>query len=75
MPRGHDLPKLDMESAIVPTRRNRLGVKGARESGTCNALPTSMNAVNDVHHSIGASLIEMPATQERVWRAILAGGQ
>jgi len=45
-------------------------VKGAGESGTCGAIPALMNAVNDALASIGAPEIEMPATAEKVWRAI-----
>jgi carbon-monoxide dehydrogenase large subunit len=29
-----------------------------------------MNAVNDALHHVGAKTIEMPATPEKVWRAL-----
>ena len=45
-------------------------VKGAGEAGTCGALPTVMAAVNDALAQAGAARIEMPATQEKVWRAL-----
>jgi carbon-monoxide dehydrogenase large subunit len=75
MPRADDFPDFDLHSIVVPTKKNQLGVKGAGEAGTCGALPTVMNAVNDALASIGAPRIEMPATQEKVWRAIRAAAQ
>jgi len=47
-------------------------VKGAGESGTVGALPAVMNAVNDALARIGAPYVGMPATAEKVWRAIEA---
>ena len=62
---------LDVDVEIVPpTPLNPLGVKGAGETGTCGALPAVMSAVNDGLASIGAPEIDMPATPEKVWRAI-----
>ena len=56
----------------MPTQTNPLGVKGAGESGTVGALPAVMNAVNDALARIGAPYVQMPATPEKVWRAIEA---
>ena len=54
----------------VPTKLNPLGVKGAGESGTVGALPAVMNAVNNALSRIGAPYVGMPATAEKVWRAM-----
>jgi carbon-monoxide dehydrogenase large subunit len=70
MPRADDFPHIDIHDIVVPTKKNPLGVKGAGESGTCGALPAVMNAVNDALAQLGAKRIEMPATQEKVWRAL-----
>ena len=48
---------------------NPLGVKGVGEAGTTASLAAVMNAVADA----GAN-IDMPATPERVWRALSAHG-
>jgi hypothetical protein len=56
----------------VPTQTNPLGVKGAGESGTVGALPAVMKAINDAIACIGAPYVQMPATPEKVWRAIAA---
>ncbi len=72
MPRADDFCDFEISANEVPTERNPLGVKGVGEAGTVGALPAVMNAVNDALHRIGAPSIEMPATHEKVWRAIRA---
>ena len=54
----------------VPTKLNPLGVKGAGESGTVGALASLMNAINHAMADIGADYVQMPATPEKVWRAV-----
>jgi carbon-monoxide dehydrogenase large subunit len=70
MPRADDFPDFKLAANEVPTARNPLGVKGVGEAGTVGALPAVMNAINNALHEIGAPAIEMPATPEKVWRAI-----
>ena len=47
-----------------------LGVKGVGETGTIAAAPAVINAVVDALSHLGVTDIQMPATPERVWRAI-----
>jgi aerobic carbon-monoxide dehydrogenase large subunit len=70
MPRADDFCDFVLGNNFSPTPRNPLGVKGVGEAGTIGALPAVMNAVNDALHRIGAPEIEIPATSEKVWRAI-----
>jgi len=72
MPRADDFCDFNLGNNFSPTPRNPLGVKGVGEAGTIGALPAVMNAVNDALHRIGAPEIEIPATSEKVWRAIQA---
>ena len=72
MPRADDFCNFELGANTSPTPRNPLGVKGVGEAGTLGAIPAVMNAVNDALHRIGAPEIEMPATPEKVWRAINA---
>jgi len=72
MPRADDLCDIDTEDYPVPTALNPLGAKGAGEAGTCGALPAVMCAIAD---ALGHDDIEMPATAERVWRALRASGK
>ncbi len=68
MPRADDLPDITSELRPEPARTNPLGVKGVGEAGTTAALAAIMNAVADALPE--APDIDMPATPERVWRAI-----
>ena len=70
MPRADDFPDFAVESNPVPTQLNPLGAKGAGEAGTVGALPAVMNAIIDALSGTGAGDLEMPATGERVWRAL-----
>ena len=56
----------------VPAKTNVLGVKGCGEAGCAGALPAVMNAVADALSGYGVRHIDMPATPEKVWRAIEA---
>ena len=70
MPRAGDLSSVAMKSNPVPTRTNPLGVKGCGEAGCVGALPAVANAIVDALSVLGVRHIEMPATPERLWRAI-----
>jgi aerobic carbon-monoxide dehydrogenase large subunit len=67
MPRADDLPDIVSDMHPVLCTTNPLGVKGVGEAGTTASLAAVMNAVADA----GAD-IDMPATAERVWRALQA---
>jgi carbon-monoxide dehydrogenase large subunit len=49
---------------------NPLGVKGVGETGTIAAAPAVINAVVDALSHLGVTDVGMPATPERVWKAI-----
>jgi carbon-monoxide dehydrogenase large subunit len=70
VPRADDLCAFHVESNPVPTKTNPLGVKGAGEAGCVGALPAVANALVDALSPLGIRHIEMPATPERLWRAI-----
>ncbi|MBM3487802.1 MAG: xanthine dehydrogenase family protein molybdopterin-binding subunit [Alphaproteobacteria bacterium] len=70
MPRADDLSAIEVESHPVPTTTNPLGVKGAGEAGNVGALPVVVNAVIDALAPLGITRFDMPATPERLWRAI-----
>jgi len=67
VPRADDLTNFSMQARDLPTRLNFLGAKGAGEVGCIGAPGAVMNAIAD---AIGTQDIEMPATPERVWRAL-----
>src|SRR5579864_2198279 len=70
MPRAEDAPSFVHEFHPVPATTNPLGAKGCGEAGCAGALPSVMNALVDALSEFGISHIDMPATPERVWRAI-----
>jgi aerobic carbon-monoxide dehydrogenase large subunit len=70
MPRADNAPMFAIENHPVPATTNPLGVKGCGEAGCAGSLPSIMNAVHDALASFGVKHIDMPATPERVWRAI-----
>jgi carbon-monoxide dehydrogenase large subunit len=70
IPRADTLPGMVIGSNPVPTALNPLGAKGAGEAGTVGAVPAVMNAIVDALAPLGVRHLDMPATPERVWRAI-----
>jgi len=51
---------------------NPLGVKGVGETGTIASAPAVINAVVDALSHLGVTDVGLPATPERVWKAIEA---
>ena len=75
LPRADDVP--DLEVTLVedfPCATNPMGVKGAGEAGAIGAPPALINALLDALAPLGVTHIDMPATPERVWRAIRQAG-
>ncbi|HEX7813390.1 MAG TPA: xanthine dehydrogenase family protein molybdopterin-binding subunit [Burkholderiales bacterium] len=71
LPRADDLPNFTtFTDETTPCKINPLGAKGVGELGTVGGTPTVMNAVIDALRPLGVKQIEMPATPEKVWRAI-----
>jgi len=67
MPRAEEAPMFRYDSHPVPCTTNLVGAKGCGEAGCAGALGSVMNAVVD---ALGGRHIDMPATPERVWRAL-----
>src|SRR5881628_51277 len=72
LPRADMLPAFTTEISEVPSTSNPLGLRGGGEGGTTPALGAVVNALVDALAELGVEHIEMPATPERVWRAIRA---
>jgi len=70
LPRAEDAPLFTHDFHPVPAKTNVLGAKGCGEAGCAGALPSVMNALVDALSEYGIRHIDMPATPERVWRAI-----
>lgn len=70
MPRADDMCGIRIVSNPVPTQGNPLGAKGAGEAGTVGALPAVMIAVMNALEPLDVGELDMPATSDRIWRAI-----
>ena len=65
-----ELPSFEVIHMETPTFVNPLGAKGIGESGTIGSTPAVQSAVIDALSHLGVRHIDMPATAEKVWRAI-----
>jgi carbon-monoxide dehydrogenase large subunit len=74
LPRADDLPPFDITLAELPTSANPLGVKGSGQAGCIAAPQAIINAIIDALSPLGIEHIDMPATPERLWRAVRAAG-
>jgi carbon-monoxide dehydrogenase large subunit len=72
MPRADDVPFFKLTTTVTPCTHNPLGVKGCGEAGAIGAPPAVINAIVDALKEYGVTHIDMPATPEKVWRAINA---
>ncbi len=70
VPSAAELPSFELERTESRSPTNPLGVKGVGETGTIAAAPAVIGAVLDALSHLGVKDIQMPATPERVWRAI-----
>jgi carbon-monoxide dehydrogenase large subunit len=70
LPRADDLPAFDITLVERPTQANPLGVKGSGQAGCIAAPQTVMAAILDALKPAGVKHLDMPATPERIWRAL-----
>ena len=75
LPRADMLPMFTTEISEVPSTSHPLGLRGGGEGGTTPALGAVVNALVDALADLGVEPVEMPATPERVWRAIRGAGR
>ncbi|MGH8636439.1 MAG: xanthine dehydrogenase family protein molybdopterin-binding subunit [Burkholderiales bacterium] len=74
MPRADQFPSFVTHISEVPSTTHPLGLRPAGEGGTTPALAVVVNAVVDALSEFGVRHVEMPATPERIWRAIRDAG-
>jgi aerobic carbon-monoxide dehydrogenase large subunit len=70
IPRADEVPSIPVLSRDIPSPTNALGVKGAGEGGTVGTPAAVIHAILDALAPLKVMHIDMPATPERVWRAI-----
>jgi len=67
MPRADDLPKFTVGMTTTVCTHNPVGAKGCGEAGAIGSPPAVINAITD---AVGVRDISMPATPEKIWRAV-----
>jgi carbon-monoxide dehydrogenase large subunit len=72
MPRADNFVPFKLETNTTHCAHNPLGAKGCGEAGTIGAPAAIMNAVTDALAPLGIKSVDMPATPERIWRALAA---
>jgi carbon-monoxide dehydrogenase large subunit len=70
LPHADEVPPIGVAFIDTPTANNSLGIKGVGECGTMGAAPAVINAIVDALAARGIRHIDMPATPEKIWRAL-----
>jgi carbon-monoxide dehydrogenase large subunit len=70
VPSAAEFPRWELHRTETPSPTNPLGVKGVGETGSIASPAAVMNAVVDALAEDGVADIAMPATPERIWRAL-----
>ena len=74
VPSAAEVPSISLDYTVTPSTSNPLGVKGAGEAGTIGSAAAVMNAVCDALAPYGVVDMDMPATPQRIFKAIQEGG-
>jgi len=70
MPRATDLPMFATAISEIPSTTHPLGLRGGGEGGITPTLGVIANAIVDGLREFGVTHVDLPATPERIWRAI-----
>jgi hypothetical protein len=70
MPRADDVPALQTIITETPASSHPYGIRPGGEGGTTPALAVIIGAIVDALAEFGVTHIDLPATPERVWRAL-----
>jgi aerobic carbon-monoxide dehydrogenase large subunit len=70
VPSAAEFPRWELYRTVTPSPTNPMGVKGVGETGAIASPAAVMNAVANALAPYGVTDIDMPATPERVWRAL-----
>ncbi len=75
LPSAVDLTDIVTDRTESPAPGHPLGTKGVGEAGAIASTPAVVNAVVDALRPYGVHDVQMPCTPERVWQAIVSGGE
>jgi CO/xanthine dehydrogenase Mo-binding subunit len=72
LPTLHEVPETEKAALVTPSPFTPLGAKGVGEGAIHTTPAAVLCAINDALAPLGARVTEVPATPERVWRALRA---
>lgn len=72
LPRAADLPAFLVGNHVTACTHNPIGAKGVGEVGAIGCPPAVINAIVDALQPFGVTDVSMPATPEKIWRALCA---
>jgi aerobic carbon-monoxide dehydrogenase large subunit len=77
LPKASGFPNFELAETVTPSPVNPIGVKGVGEAGAIASTAAVANAVIDALSPLGVRHLDMPYTDQTVWRAIQSakGGQ
>ena len=70
VPMAFEVPDIEIADVVTPTPSSELGAKGAGEAGAVGTPAAILNAINDAIAPLGGRIAEIPATPERILRAL-----
>ncbi len=70
LPRASWLPSFELDETVTPSPVNPMGIKGVGEAGAIASTPAVVNAVVDALSPLGIRHVDMPLTDQQVWRAM-----
>jgi carbon-monoxide dehydrogenase large subunit len=70
LPKSFHVPEMEFDETVTPSPHNPTGAKGTGEGGAIVAPAAVVNAVIDALRPVGVESLEMPMTEETVWRAV-----
>jgi carbon-monoxide dehydrogenase large subunit len=70
VPMAGELPDIVIAHVETPVESTALGAKGIGEAGTIGAAAAVGNAINDALAPLGAEVLELPFTPQRILRAL-----
>jgi carbon-monoxide dehydrogenase large subunit len=70
VPMASEMPDIVIGHVETPVSETALGAKGIGEAGTIGAAAAVGNAINDALAPLGAEILELPYTPQRILRAL-----
>ncbi len=70
IPRPSQMPEFELERTVTPTTMNPMGAKGAGDVSQPAVAPAIINAICDALSDLGVTHMDIPATPEKIWRAM-----